>query len=291
VNFPALSVDVGWALHEILQGGVDTAPLSLGGFDWSVAESASDVRIGARIRIDAWRFETEARECFGADWRTGYFYGKVTKKNAQRVWASYDEDDSDDDDTASHFSFLELGVLSGAVASHSITPLRYCCRPIFVTVFAVHADTIPRGKAIVHWVQAKGLAEKELVGVGDVIERVNDTTVTAGDVLRTMVCAAGEARRSSHRDNSDDASFQVTLRRASLPVDGVGNSRSANCRSPNYDWHADVRATAVALANEPENDKRPNPVFKRACAHLRPSGGGRSREASARKCRHWVVPQ
>ena len=142
-----------------------------------------------------------------------------------------------------------------------------------------------------HWVQAKGLAEKELVGVGDVIERVNDTTVTAGDVLRTMVCAAGEARRSSHRDNSDDASFQVTLRRASLPVDGTGNSRSANCRSPNYDWHADVRATAVALANEPENDKRPNPVFKRACAPLRPSGGGRSCEASARKCRHWVVPQ
>ena len=122
VNFPALSVDVGWALHEILQGGVDTAPLSLGGLDWSAAESASDVRIGARIRIDAWRFEKEARECFGADWRTGYFYGKVTKKNGQRVWASYDEDDSDDDDTASHFSFLELGVQSGAVASNSITP-------------------------------------------------------------------------------------------------------------------------------------------------------------------------
>ena len=81
-----------------------------------------DLSLGGAGGVACGGFETEARECFGADWRTGYFYGKVTKKNGQRVWASYDEDDSDDDDTASHFSFLELGVQSGAVASNSITP-------------------------------------------------------------------------------------------------------------------------------------------------------------------------
>lgn len=213
----------GWTLHAMVDNTM--VPLADATMQWVLLATVTDAKAGDRVRVSAERFESDAKNVFGATWRDQYFYGVAKRRSgrpADRLWdIRYD---GEKEDVQSHFSYIERAAPS--------------------------STDIVVGKAVITAVDLDGAAARQAVYCGMTIDAVGGSSVTASQVP--------EAIRSGLRDTG---SASVTVRRPVERRPWKGIARSANNRNDTYVWHPDVESDAVRLANNPINDKRDSAVF------------------------------
>ena len=218
VSIPLKVVDPGWTLHAMVENVM--VPVDDARMMWAPPTVVTDIKPGDRVRCSAEHFEADAKKTFGVSWRDQYFYGvarsRVGRPQEKNWGIQYD---GEDEGIPCHFSFLERAEPSN--------------------------ESIAVGNAVVKAVDLNGDAARQAVYCGMVIVAVGDVSLNA--------CAVTEAIRAGIAANG---SVSVTLRRPVERRPPRGIARSANNRNETYEWHSDVEADAVRLANNPLNDKR-----------------------------------
>ena len=227
MTLTAPSGQLGWALHAKL--GNATIPIEDATAHWIPVAAASGVTPGDRVRCSAERFEADAKKAFGVHWREHHYYGRVRSRAGRSGGGDWDVrfDGEADEPCPCHFSNLERADAS----SESETP-------------AV-------GKAIIRSLDLDGAVARQAGYPGLVVDTVDGVDVTATQVAGAI--AVGFRERPS---------VVVVLRRPVERRPTRGIARSANNENETYDWHPDVEADGVKLANNPMNAKRDHVVFE-----------------------------
>ena len=218
------AADPGWTLHAKI--GNATVPIGDVALEWKTPSSATALKCGDRVRCSAEHFESWAKKKLGIHWREQFFYGQACRRVGRPqsgAWAV--RYDGEDEELETHISLIEHG-----------TP--------------TESATETTAKAVVHALDLDGAAAKQGAYCGLLIDKVGDVDVTAAQVAGAIASAV-----------STNGSAGVAVRRPLERRPRKGMARECNNDNEQCDWHPEVEAEAVRLANNPMNDKRDSRVF------------------------------
>ena len=228
INAEFISASCGWTLGDSSQ-----VPIEYRRLQWATPDTAP--QIGTAVRIKASRFGEVAFDDFGSEWRTGYYYGRVTgRKGASVLTIKFSADNPGGDDGVWDNSLPHVEV--GLPPTQPTAP----------------ACSLP---AVVKNISTVGAARRQLVHVGCTIINV--------DGVDTPTREAAEAQLTVRVPSAERPVTVVLRRPPPVPKSWRGAARSIATRRPPHAWHEVVLQFMDELLNDPALTRRSNAVYER----------------------------